>query len=658
MAEKKIIFDLDLKTQQANQNVDGILKQLNEVGAVDLSKPFKTFKQELREAQTLVKAVGEKYGETSKEFSLAASKLAELKDKQSELNQTVNSFNPDNKFQALVSLSRGAVGAVQGVASAFTLMGVEGEKANEVVAKLNALAGLADFTNSLDDIQNSYKNLNTVVQSSTVFQKANAVATSVTSMAMKALGISAEVTSVGFKVLKGAIISTGIGALVIGLVALVQNFDSVKKAVLNLLPGLSGVASFFGKVINAVTDFVGVTSEAERATEKLISSTEAQLKKSEEFLDANGYKYDEYTQRKIKANQDYLKKVIEINKDETKSEAEKQALLKQYRDKADFEIDQATADRNRKIAEDNKKILDDEKRKNEEKVNKEKELRDKQKQLAEKAKEDLKKLTKELEDELFNRTATELDKELKKIEEQYKERLMLANGNSDAISLINQARIREEADAFNKYNQPQKIDLNQVKEETKQVTQIKVDGEKLLSNGLAEARKTDVNKLKESKQDELKLFEKNRDGVLQFNSDISDSIGVLSDVVEKNSTEGKALAIADATIKTFNAANTALASAPPPFNFIQMAAVIKAGFTNVKKIISTKLPKGDNVSASSPSLGNLTAPSINPTAFQANGVQNVRVINQDDRIIPAVISDRELQNQQQRKSFLNNLSSF
>ena len=48
----------------------------------------------------------------------------------------------------------------------------------------------------------------------------------------------------------------------------------------------------------------------------------------------------------------------------------------------------------------------------------------------------------------------------------------------------------------------------------------------------------------------------------------------------------KAVNIATAVIDTYKAANVALASSPPPFNYIAMAAAITAGLINVKKIAS------------------------------------------------------------------------
>jgi hypothetical protein len=55
---------------------------------------------------------------------------------------------------------------------------------------------------------------------------------------------------------------------------------------------------------------------------------------------------------------------------------------------------------------------------------------------------------------------------------------------------------------------------------------------------------------------------------------------------------GKAAAIARATVLTFQAANLALATIPPPFGFIAAAANIAAGLGNVAAIAGIELQSG------------------------------------------------------------------
>jgi hypothetical protein len=55
---------------------------------------------------------------------------------------------------------------------------------------------------------------------------------------------------------------------------LITNFDKVKGAVLNLIPDFKSDVRGLGSIIESVTDFIGVTSEAERAFARLTEQAE------------------------------------------------------------------------------------------------------------------------------------------------------------------------------------------------------------------------------------------------------------------------------------------------------------------------------------------------------------------------------------------------
>jgi len=72
---------------------------------------------------------------------------------------------------------------------------------------------------------------------------------------------------------------------------------------------------------------------------------------------------------------------------------------------------------------------------------------------------------------------------------------------------------------------------------------------------------------------------------------IGDALGAVAQAVGENTVAGKALAISQAIINTYQGATLALATYPPPFGAIAAGVVIAAGLLNVKKIVSTKVPK-------------------------------------------------------------------
>jgi hypothetical protein len=79
---------------------------------------------------------------------------------------------------------------------------------------------------------------------------------------------------------------------------------------------------------------------------------------------------------------------------------------------------------------------------------------------------------------------------------------------------------------------------------------------------------------------------KNFSDTLQFISTLSESKN------KELATIGKAASIALAYIYTYEAANKALASAPPPWNFALAAMVVAAGLANVAKIVGVGMAQG------------------------------------------------------------------
>jgi hypothetical protein len=64
-------------------------------------------------------------------------------------------------------------------------------------------------------------------------------------------------------------------------------------------------------------------------------------------------------------------------------------------------------------------------------------------------------------------------------------------------------------------------------------------------------------------------------------------MAMASSLFKQGSAEAKALAVGNAIINTYKAANVALASAPPPFGQILMGLTIASGLKNVKEILKT-----------------------------------------------------------------------
>lgn len=171
-------------------------------------------------------------------------------------------------------------------------------------------------------------------------------------------------------------------------------------------------------------------------------------------------------------------------------------------------------------------------------------------------------------------------------------------------------------------NDQQKELLNQIKSYQDQLDKInelhakgvfanQIEYNQALQNLEAEnQKKTDEIKEKYAKIDEDRIKKLNeyriqsvKDG-LQIVSNLAELFAGKSEKQQKKAFQvQKAVNIASAVIDTYKAANSALASSPPPFNYIAMAAAITAGLVNVKKIASQQFQ-----SSGTPPSGGSNAP--------------------------------------------------
>jgi hypothetical protein len=300
-----------------------------QVDATDMNKSVGDLRKKIVETEAEVKRLQQAYGEQSKEAIEGQKRLAQLQDitnkKIDQQNQRI-----DDAAKTVSALSA-AYGGVQG---ALELTGLAGEDTIKQLAKIQSALAIGDAIQNLAEFRGAITNT------------------------FKSFATSIKTT---FSTLRGALVATGIGAFVVALGLVAANFETVKKVVLNFIPGLGKVADYIGNLVNKITDFIGVTSESGRATAKVIADNEKAIASTERFLSLNADKYDEYTQRKIKANLEYKKNENEFLNDQKLTEDEKNAYIRQAREKANREINKSDEDRIKAAKEASKKLADEQK---------------------------------------------------------------------------------------------------------------------------------------------------------------------------------------------------------------------------------------------------------------------------------------------------------
>lgn len=272
------------------------------------AKSVGNLKTQLRQAQNEVNELSAKFGATSEQAVNAAKRAAELKDAIGEAKSLTDAFNPDAKFKALTNTLGGVAGGFSAVQGAVGLLGEESQSVEKAILKVQSAMAVSQGIQAIGESVDSFKQLGAVIRSTTIFQKALSAATAVQTFVMNGATLAA-------KALRGALIATGVGALVVGVGLLIANFEKVKKVVMNLVPGLSAVGDVVMSIVNTVTDFVGITSEAERANERLKANAQASIALNKKYLAEHGSQLDEFTKQKLAAKDKYNEAIQEENAD-------------------------------------------------------------------------------------------------------------------------------------------------------------------------------------------------------------------------------------------------------------------------------------------------------------------------------------------------------
>jgi hypothetical protein len=186
----------------------------------------------------------------TKEFKDIAKEVAVVKRAIAETDAQVDALaQRGSKFGAFVQSVELVGAAFTAVEGAAVLFGLENEELQETLVRLQ---GIMAVTSALE-------------QGRVIITEQLATKTGLATVVQS--GYNAVVgTSTGLlKGLRIALAATGIGLFVFGLIALVENFEKVKKALTNSIPGFKTVSNAIGGVVNTIKEYVGASGEAERA---------------------------------------------------------------------------------------------------------------------------------------------------------------------------------------------------------------------------------------------------------------------------------------------------------------------------------------------------------------------------------------------------------
>lgn len=271
MATKEAVFSLRVETGNSVQDVQNFDKAVS-----NLNKDIKqvqqtaqqgtgidTFDAKLQELNARVEAGGltmRELTQTMKAYQTIAAQAGmespvgqqaiqaagQLKDQIGDLKAATTALSSDfvGLDTAVAGIETGAA-IFQGFQSAIALTGVENEKLVQTMVKLQAVQGVVNAVNTVAKNLNSDAILG--IQLRTYWEKLYTVAVGESTGALKLFRI--------------ALLSTGIGAVIVGITALIANFDSLKEMITGVTAEEQKLADQRKKNQKAQAEFISKESQ-------------------------------------------------------------------------------------------------------------------------------------------------------------------------------------------------------------------------------------------------------------------------------------------------------------------------------------------------------------------------------------------------------------
>ena len=365
--------------------LNGLRVQVNQEGFKQSEESIKAVENDIR---GLGKAAIEQAGSLSElkdimrtfaNASLTATGEAKEAFKQLAAEARTQFENIGKELKVLGSSSSGFVAITQGVKtviSSFNLLdqasqafGVTNQTLQQSIQRS---VEVISVLNSLTEIQESLeKESALIIKGRAIAQTIWNGALTLSNGLLRLFGINMGAASTGLRIFSGALLATGIGAVVVLIGLLISNFDKVKKTVAGVTDAISNTKGVLGailfpiKALIAVVETVGGalgrllgildSADTEKAKaaiknqELIIEKTNQRFEHEQKLLEASGRSTEQIERLKLKAQADNIKTQIgnlfrlqqangELTSDEQKQlDDQKEALRQNYQDRSELD---------------------------------------------------------------------------------------------------------------------------------------------------------------------------------------------------------------------------------------------------------------------------------------------------------------------------------
>ena len=227
-------------------------------------------------------------------------------------------------------------GAVGDVTSAFVLLGGESDTMEQIAASIQTALGVSmAFKGAIEGVTSARKLLTNADKESLIFKIKDAIATKA-SAAAHGLYTAVVGTSTGaLKLFKIALASTGIGLLIVGIGALVANWESFVKWIKKSSQALGEFAEYFLPIRAFIEWWTGKTYEQIEAENQAAQQRREEQKKIDQEHAKRIKQIDDEADAQRKATQSKLK---EVNKEIALAELRGEDTFRLHKERLELQL--------------------------------------------------------------------------------------------------------------------------------------------------------------------------------------------------------------------------------------------------------------------------------------------------------------------------------
>jgi hypothetical protein len=238
---EEIIFKVGVETGDAKSKIDGVTEAVKKT-VKETEKAGGSFTNMRKELKNLTLQL-QNLDPASKEFEKVAQRAGQIKEQMRGVADAINDADPEKFGGKFQRTAEGIAGAFSAVTGAQAIFGGSSEEIEKQMLKVQGAIALTQGISAMKELRNDFGDLATMIKGKVVS---------------------------AFGSLRSALISTGIGALVIIITSIIANWNEFSSSITKSFPALAKIGAYFNNIKQIASGVINGLIEGFKSVGKIM----------------------------------------------------------------------------------------------------------------------------------------------------------------------------------------------------------------------------------------------------------------------------------------------------------------------------------------------------------------------------------------------------